>query len=132
VLVDAGKLVPLLIALIIFAGLFRVIPAQRQRVRDTWPGVVFAAVAYELAKYGFALYLAHFADYGAVYASLGSVIAFLVFVFVAANVALLGAEFASEWRCVRAGMYDGPADPFLRQLRGFLRGLFLRPPKHRG
>ncbi len=131
VLVDAGRIVPLLLAVVIFALLFRVVPARRQRLRDTWPGVLVAAVGYELAKYGFAVYLTHFADYGAVYASLGSVIAFLVFVFVAANVALLGAEFASEWRCVRAGQYDGPGEPFARQVRGFVRGLFLRAPDRR-
>jgi membrane protein len=126
VLIDAGRIVPLLIAVVIFAGLFRVVPARRQRLRDTWPGVLVAAVGYELAKSGFAIYLTHFADYGAVYASLGSVIAFLIFVFVAANVALLGAEVASEWRCVRAGDYDVPGPPLHRQVAGVLRGLFLR------
>jgi membrane protein len=126
ILIDAGRIVPLVIALLIFAGLFRLIPARRQRLRDVWPGVLVAAIGYELAKYGFTIYLTHFANYGAVYASLGSIIAFLVFVFVAANIALLGAEIGSEWRCVRAGDYDGPGDPFGVQLKRFLRGLFLR------
>jgi membrane protein len=126
ILIDAGRIVPLVIALVIFAGLFRLIPARRQRLRDVWPGVLVAAIGYELAKYGFAIYLTHFANYGAVYASLGSVIAFLIFVFVAANIALLGAEVGSEWRHVRAGEYDGPGEPFVVQLRRFLRGLFLR------
>ncbi len=127
VLVDAGRIVPLLLALVIFALLFRVVPARRQRLRDTWPGVLVAAFGYELAKYGFAVYLTHFADYGAVYASLGSVVAFLVFTYITAFVALLGAEFAAEWPCVRAGDYDGPpGPPFSRQVLGFVRGLFLR------
>lgn len=125
-LVSLGKLVPLLVALLLFAGLFRFVPAQRQRLRNTWPGVLLAAFGYELAQYGFTIYLTNFADYGAVYASLGSVVAFLVFVFVAANVALLGAEVASKWPCVRRGDYDGPGEPFSQQLRGFVRGLFLR------
>jgi membrane protein len=127
VLIDAGRVVPLIIAIVIFAGLFRVVPAERQKLRDTWPGVLVAAFGYEVAKLGFTIYLTHFADYGAVYASLGSVIAFLVFVFVAANVALLGAEMASEWRCVRAGEYDGPpGPPFLRQVWDVIRSLFVR------
>jgi membrane protein len=127
VLLDAGRVVPLLIAVFIFACLFRFVPARRTRLRDTWPGVLLAAVGYELAKFGFTLYLRHFADYGAVYASLGSVIAFLVFVFLAANVALLGAEVASEWPCVRRGDYDQPPDESLaRRLLGFFRGLLLR------
>jgi membrane protein len=126
VLIDAGRIVPLVIAVLIFAALFRIVPARRQRLRDTWPGVLVAAIGYEAAKFGFTIYLTHFADYGAVYASLGSVIAFLVFVFVASNVALLGAEMASEWRCVRAGQYDAPGPPFLKQAAGVIRGLFLR------
>ncbi len=86
-----------------------------------------AALGYELAKRGFTLYLDNFANYGAVYASLGSVIAFLVFTYIVAFVALLGAEFAAEWPCVRAGEYDGPpGPPFHRQVWDFVRGLFVR------
>jgi membrane protein len=127
VLVDAGKIVPLVLALVIFAGLFRLIPARRQRLRDTWPGVIVAAVGYELAKTGFALYLGHFAHYGAVYASLGAVVAFLVFTYITAFIALLGAEFAAEWPKVRRGAYDGPpGEPFGKQVLGFVKGLFVR------
>ncbi|MGI8624133.1 MAG: YihY/virulence factor BrkB family protein [Solirubrobacteraceae bacterium] len=122
-----GHAVPLLIAVIVFTGVFRLVPAVRPRLRDIWPGVLLAAVGYELAKTGFTLYLTNFANYGAVYASLGSVIAFLVFTYVAAFIALLGAEFAAEWPSVRDGHYDGPPGlPFHRQVLGFLRGLFLR------
>src|SRR3954454_23195104 len=53
ILIDARRIVPLIIAVIIFAGLFRYTPSVRQRLRDTWPGVLVAAVGYELAKYGF-------------------------------------------------------------------------------
>jgi membrane protein len=127
VLVDAGRVIPLVIAVFIFAGLFRVVPAERQKLRDTWPGVLVAAIGYELAKAGFTVYLTNFANYGAVYASLGSVIAFLVFVFLAANIALLGAEMAAQWPKVRAGEYDGPPGPPLhRQLWDVVRSLFVR------
>ena len=126
-LIDAGRVIPLLLAILIFAGMFRIVPAKRQKLRDTWPGVLVAAIGYEVAKFGFTIYLTHFANYGAVYASLGSVIAFLVFVFLAANVALLGAEIAAQWPKVRAGGYDGPpGPPFHRQVYEIVRGLFLR------
>ncbi len=127
VLVSLGHVVPLLLAVLLFTALFRFVPAKRPRVRDIWPGVLVASIGYELAKTGFTIYLANFADYGAVYASLGSVVAFLVFVYVAAFVALLGAEFAAEWPCVRRGEYDGgPSRPFLAEVRGFVKGLFVR------
>ena len=100
----AGQLIPMVLSFGVFVFLFRVVPAQRRALRDTWPGALLAAAGLELAKIGFSLYLEHFADYGAVYSSLGSIIAFMVFVFLAANIFLIGAEAASEWPAAR----DGP------------------------
>jgi membrane protein len=124
---QVGRIVPLLLAILVFTALFRFVPAERPRVRDIWPGVLVAAIGYELAKRGFALYLTNFANYGAVYASLGAVIAFLVFTYITAFIALLGAEMAAEWPCVRAGDYDGPpGPPFHRQVADWIVGLFVR------
>jgi membrane protein len=126
-LVNAGRIVPLLLAVLLFAGIYRFVPAERPRLRDIWPGVLLAAIGYEVAKAGFTLYLSRFADYGTVYASLGAVVAFLVFTYIVAFVALLGAEFAAEWPRVRAGEYDGgPSQPFHREIWGFVKGLFVR------
>jgi membrane protein len=126
-LISVGHLVPLVLAIVLFATVYRFVPAERPNLRDIWPGVLVAAVGYELAKTGFTLYLSKFANYGAVYASLGSVVAFLVFTYLAAFVALLGAEFAAEWPRVRAGAYDGPPGPPLhKQLAGVVKSLFVR------
>ena len=57
---------------------------------------------FEAAKLGFSAYLDHFARYDAVYASLGTVVAALVFVWLAGCVLLLAAEAASEWPRLRA------------------------------
>jgi membrane protein len=125
--VGLGQLVPLAMAFFVFAALFRIVPADCTRLRDTWPGVLLAAIGYEAAKTGFAIYLSRFANYSAVYASLATVIAFLVFVWVAANVALLGAEAAAQWPKVRSGVLDDqPGEPIGRRLKGFARGLFVR------
>ena len=43
------------------------------------------------------LYFEDLSDFGALYGSLGAMMALLVFVFAAANVLCFGAEFASEW-----------------------------------
>lgn len=103
---DAAALLPALLAAITFAVLFAVMPARRPSLRDIWPGVLLATVGYELSKAGFTLYLESFARYGTIYASLGTAVAFMVFVFVAANVMLLGAEAAAEWPAVRDGRID--------------------------
>lgn len=124
---NVGRVLPIIIAVLVFTGIFRLVPAVRPRLRDIWPGVLVAAIGYELAKIGFAAYLQNFADYGAVYASLGAVVAFLVFTYVVSFIALLGAEFAAEWPCVRGGEYDGPpGPPFHRQVTNFVKSLFVR------
>jgi membrane protein len=90
--------------------------------------VLFAAVGYELVKRGFSIYLDNFANYDAVYGSIGAIIAFMFFVYVAAVVFLLGAEMAAIWPRARAGGFDSdePGPPLSRQIRDALAGLFKR------
>ncbi len=131
VLLALAQLTPVLFSFAVFAFLYRVIPAADVRLSDVWPGALIAALGFELVKTGFSLYLRNFADYGAVYGSLATPVAFLVFVFLAANVMVLGAEAASEWREVRAGREDareaeGPQLSFGEQVRGLVRGLVRR------
>jgi membrane protein len=123
----SGFLIPLVLSAIVFAVLFRVVPHPRPRLRDVWPGVVFATLGYELAKRGFTLYIDNFGNYSAVYGSLGAVIVFLVFIYIAAIVSLLGAEYAALWPRVRAGEFDGggPGKPLREEIRDFVRGLVL-------
>ncbi len=128
-LLDAlARLIPPVVSLLVCALLFRLVPARDTRLRDTWPGVLFAAAGFEAAKAGFSLYLQHFAHYDAIYASLGSIIAFIVFIWLAANVLLAGAEVASEWARQRRRTPDPQtvSPPAREQLRNTLRGLVTR------
>ncbi len=102
--------------------LYRVLPVERPRVREIWPGALVAAAGFFAVKNGLELYLEHLADFGALYGSLGALMALLLFVFSAANVLVFGAEFASEWARlppeaeVHARVADGR-----RRVRGRLR-----------
>jgi membrane protein len=77
--------------------LYCVLPMHRQRPRDVWPGVVVAVLLIAILREGLELYFEHLADFGALYGSLGALMALLLFVYAAAMVLLFGAEFASEW-----------------------------------
>ncbi len=129
-LLHLGRLVPVLLMIVVFTALYRFAPSRGTRLRDIWPGVLVATAGFELARSGFGFYLTTIADYGAVYASLATVVAFLVFVFVAAVVLLLGAEAASEWPGVRRGDADADAGadagPLGRRVWGLLKGLVVR------
>ncbi|HEU4974836.1 MAG TPA: YihY/virulence factor BrkB family protein [Baekduia sp.] len=81
---------------VVVAGLYRLLPYQRVSWSDVWPGALVTAVAFEGLKWGFSVYLQHFARYSAVYDSLAAVTAFLIFLYVSAALLLLGGEVAAR------------------------------------
>jgi membrane protein len=133
----SGFLLPLALSVIVFGVLYTRLPVEHQRVRDVWPGILFAAIGFELLKRGFSIYLDNFANYSAVYGSLGAVIAFMVFTYAASFVFLIGAEMAALWPRVRAGEFDpgddgddddGPSKSFGREVLDFAKSQVSRNP----
>jgi len=118
--------VPLVVAFGVLLFLYRVVPATEVRVRETWPAALLVAVLLVAVENLFALYIGHFANYNAVYGSLGAIIAFMFFVYLASQLFLLGAEVASEWPRVRRTLERGetpgqgsqPGGGLKRTLRG--------------
>ncbi len=124
-------IVPALLALITFGVAYTMLPVNRQKLRDVWLGVVVATVGIELAKVGFSFFVSGIADYSSIYGSLGAVIAFMVFTYVAAIVFLVGAEIAYLWPSVRDGEHDPDGEPgpsFGEQLADFGKSLVRRNP----
>ena len=69
----------------------------RPRTSDIWPGAVVAAALISLVRGALELYFEHLADFGALYGSLGALMALLIFVYAVSLVLVFGAEYASEW-----------------------------------
>lgn len=92
-----GDLMPYVFTALVILFLYRVLPMRRPRVREIWPGAIVATLLLALVKGALELYFEHLADFGALYGSLGALMALLLFVFAASNVLVFGAEFASEW-----------------------------------
>ena len=97
-LIDAvGDGLPLLFTGLVILFLYRVLPSPRPKTREIWPGAVVGALLLGLVREGLELYFEELSDFGALYGSLGALMALLVFVFAASNVLVFGAELASEW-----------------------------------
>lgn len=97
-LLDAvGDVLPFVFVVIVLVFLYRVLPMERPKVREIWPGALVAALLLTLVKGAMELYFEQLADFGALYGSLGALMALLLFLFAASNVIVFGAEFASEW-----------------------------------
>lgn len=86
----------LFLSFLAFSLLYWLAPNRSVRFRYLWPGALFAAVAFEGLKYGFTVYLTNFANYEIVYGALGGVVVLLFWVFLSANIVILGAEVANE------------------------------------
>ena len=93
----AAEILPLVFTAAVILFLYRVLPFHRPRVRDIWPGALVAAALLGLVRGALDLYFEQLSDFGALYGSLGALMALLLFVFAASNVLVFGAEFASEW-----------------------------------
>jgi membrane protein len=102
-------LLPLVFSFLFFLLIYLLIPNQRHRVSDVWAGALLAAIGFEVLKLGFSIYLIHYATFTEVYGALGSLIALLVFVFIAATITIIGAEVASEVAKDRASQAAGGA-----------------------
>ena len=116
---------PLVFTALVVLFLYRVLPMHRPRVREIWPGAMVAAVLLTLVRGALELYFEHLADFGALYGSLGALMALLLFVFAASNVLVFGAEFASEWARL-------PSDEEVRLRVGRARRRLLRRPARAG
>jgi membrane protein len=89
-------LLPLAVSWFVFLATYRWVPNHSTNSRDLWIGALVAALGFELAKAGFGIYVVKFGNYAEVYGALGSVVAFMFFVFLVTNIVIFGAELSSE------------------------------------
>ncbi len=81
-----------LLLLLAVAVFYYVTPDVEQKFRFITPGSILATVVWVLASLGFAYYVQNFANYNAMYGSIGAIIILLFYFYLSAAVLLLGAE----------------------------------------
>jgi membrane protein len=87
-----------------FILIYRTMPRARVGWRDVWLGGLIAGLIWEAGKQIFTWYVGNFANYSAIYGSVGAIIAFLLWCYLSGQILLLGAEFTAEYsRWRRAG-----------------------------
>lgn len=90
-------LIPFSLSFAAFYIIYWIVPAIRLPFRFLWPGTLAASILFELGKVGFIFYVENFARYDVVFGSLGTVVAFLFWVYISAAILLFGAEIGSEY-----------------------------------
>lgn len=95
------KLIPLILATLAFAFLFRVVPNRYVPIQHAFIGGAVSAIAFETMSRAFALYITNFPTYKLVYGAFASIPIFLLWVYLSWLTVLLGAVLTaslSHWR----------------------------------
>jgi len=77
---------------LLFALIFKVIPDAKVQWRDVWVGAIMTALLFTIGKQLLGLYLGR-AALGSSYGAAGSIVALVVWVYYAAQILFMGAEF---------------------------------------
>ena len=96
-----ARVIPFLLELIACTLLYCLIPNCAVRWRDGLLGATVAAVALEILKIGFSIYIGAMSSYQTIYGALAGIPIFLLWMYVSWNAVLLGAVVAANlptWR----------------------------------
>ena len=111
-----------LLMMVAVAVMYYVMPDVEQKFRFITPGSVLAVVVWIAASLGFAFYVKTFADYNAMYGSIGAIIVLLLYFYISAAVLLLGAEMnaviehmSAEGKDPGEKAFDEPGQPHEKQ-----------------
>lgn len=86
------KLVPFISSILVFLGLYLMVPNVEIQFRHGLAGAVVGASLFELSKRLFALYITHFPSYQAIYGALATIPILFIWIYLSWLVVLFGAE----------------------------------------
>jgi membrane protein len=81
---------------LLFAAIFKVLPDAKVEWRDVWVGAIATAVFFVVGKFLIGLYIGQ-SDPGSAFGAAGALAVLLVWIYYAAVIILLGAEFTQAW-----------------------------------
>jgi len=91
------RLISFLLVLAIFLLLYKFIPNTQVRWSDIWRGALLGAIMFELALFGFTVFLRYFATYDIIYGSLASIVIILIWIYISSFILILCAEINSVY-----------------------------------
>jgi membrane protein len=81
---------------LLFAGIFKLLPDAKIAWRDVWVGAVVTAALFTIGKFAIGIYVGR-SDPGNAFGAASALAVLLVWIYYAAIIILLGAEFTQAW-----------------------------------
>lgn len=94
--VALGLFISFVVAVILFAAIFKILPDAKIEWRYVWTGAVVTALLFEIGKFGLSFYLGRESTSSS-FGAAGSVVLLLLWVYYASCILLFGAEFTQVY-----------------------------------
>ncbi len=99
-----STIVPSLLAFLVFALAYRILPYAKVKWRDALIGALFAGAVYELTKFGFTFFITQAAFYKTVYGTFAIVPLMLIWIYITWWVTLAGAMIVANMPTIRLSL----------------------------
>lgn len=103
-----STIVPSLLAFIVFALVYRILPYAKVEWSDAFTGAAFIAVAYEITKFGFTYFMTQAAFYKTVYGTLAILPLMLIWIYITWWLTLAGAVIVANMPTIRESLHNKP------------------------
>lgn len=124
----------LLIFIIVFIA-YRVLPNTKVKASPAIIGAIMATALFSYARWGFGIYVTQYAHFNKIYGILGTLPAFLIWIYISWVIVLFGAEVTFTFQYHRLGPEEkrvSPGDPIYNPYYGVRAVLALRDHFHGG
>jgi membrane protein len=98
-----ATVVPVLLAMSVFSLAYKILPYTQIEWRDAFSGAFFAALTFELMKFGFGLFLTNVAFYKTVYGAFAIFPLALIWIYLTWWITLAGAVLVANLPSIRSG-----------------------------
>ena len=105
------------ISLTVFLFIYRYLPNTKVTFREIWPGALAATLAFEGWKAVFLWYTRTFPVYDTIYGPVGALVALLTWMYISANILLVGALATSRYSAYLSSRIEGKGREILAVAR---------------
>lgn len=88
----AQYLIPLSSMILVFIGLYKILPNRTIKLRESLPGALFATISWIIVSLLFSVYVNNFGNYSNTYGSIGGVIVLLIWLYISSIIIILGGQ----------------------------------------
>jgi membrane protein len=106
-ILGGGYVISFLLMFMIFSLIYKIFPNTKTTWRQVFPGAIFGAIAFELARQFFFTFAENTARLQIIYGSLSAVILFITWVYYASMVTIIGAIFTVEYNVLHQERLEG-------------------------